>query len=143
MESKSDPAAVGTTSAPKHATGDVLLAVAEGNAETQPDEATLEHIFSCDRCSQNVRDIRTSLAALGATALRKPAAPKPVSAAPVTNAPLTNAPLDARAVLDSMPPIASSDDSDPSRKMIWKVVLIGAVLAAAMFFLRSFASGLR
>jgi hypothetical protein len=138
VDSKSDPAAVGTASAPKHASGDALLAVAEGNAETQPDEATVEHIFSCDRCSQNVRDIRTSLAALGATAMRKPAAAKPAAAAPAPSAP-----VDARAVLDSMPPIASTDDSDPSRKMIWKVVLIGAVLAAALFFLRSFATGLR
>jgi hypothetical protein len=128
-----------------HVRGDALLAVAEGNAN-QPDEATLAHIFSCERCGANVREIRAGLAALGI----KPKAAKPEAAAPAA----IDAPIDALATSDPVeaalwsetPAGAGSSDEAPaierSRKMIFKVAVLGACLVGGLVYLRGCASTL-
>jgi len=121
-----------------HVHGDVLLSVAEGDAASQPDEATLAHIFSCDQCSQNVRDIRSGLAALGVKpgGTKKTAAPAAATMATMPVLPMSGGP--------TLPPepVLVDETADRSRGMIWKIVLVGAVLGGALFYLRTFASSL-
>jgi hypothetical protein len=133
-----------------HARGDVLLAVAEGDPLSQPDEATLAHIFSCEQCSQNVRELRSSLAALGletgrakAAAARGGARPtEPIAAPAAGSGP--DAQLGAELGMNGGTQLdAEAEAEQRSRRMIWKLVLFGVVIAAALIFLRSFAASLR
>jgi len=133
-----------------HASGAALIAVAEGNAEAQPDEATLGHIFSCDRCGEHVREIRSSMASLGIKPDRsKPAAPRPAAsltelsaALPSMSAPSSTSSSNGSAVDLGEMPLATEDSSDRARKMIWKIAILGTVLGGALYYMRSFAGGL-
>lgn len=143
------------TATETHVTGADLMAVAEGDADHQPSEAALNHIFSCPRCSGSVREIRQGLASFGAAAA-KPAARAAPRAAATPN--LLDA-LDARSdlkgarvgdldpaqLLGSLSERAGADDEadyDRSRRLIVKVVVVGVLLALGMLWMKSFASGL-
>ncbi len=58
-------AAKSTSNQGPHASGEALLAVAEGDPGRQPDETTLTHLFSCNHCLGALRDLRGGLVSLG------------------------------------------------------------------------------
>lgn len=111
-----------------HVRGEVLLAIAEGIAEKQPDDATLGHVFSCEQCAGNLREMRRGL--LGLTS--DPAAPAPMDLADAAD------PLDPEAIAASVD--LKDDVADRSRSMLWKVALMGVALAGALYYMRSLAS---
>ncbi len=118
------------TSRVTHADGDQLVAVAEGTDERQPDETTLAHIFSCQQCSANVREIRSGLAALSGS-------PSPSAAAEVP--PIA---ADAAAGLITAPdaaPASAEPVEARARGLIWKIALVGVGLTIALLYLRSLA----
>jgi len=109
-----------------HADGAVLLAVAEGDAERQPDEATLAHIFSCARCGATLQELRQGLSGLAVGA----------SVAPSAEEFLAN---DAGLDLASAESFAAEQRA---RSMIWKLAIVGVLLAIGMLWLRSSAASL-
>jgi hypothetical protein len=111
-----------------HAAGDVLLSIAEGDPERQPSEGMVAHVFSCELCSGNLRELRAGLAGLAA---RPGARPEPGS--------LGDEPS---AMLDALRD-DGEDDVARARKLIWKVAILGIVLAIGLVYLRGFAAGMR
>ena len=99
-----------------HVDGATLVAVAEGDPEKQPSEDVLSHLFTCDECSQNLREVRTGLTGLGGME-------------PVPD-------LEADPMLLEWS-LASGDEPDPSDRarkfMLWMliagVILVGAMMA--------------
>lgn len=136
------------TGAPAHATGAELLAVAEGDVDRAPNDAVVEHVFSCERCSASVRELRSSLATLASArpvAAAGPAAPRGTPAAsrarPAEPLELAAANLpDADSLMRELN--AEEESYARSRRLIVKVLLAGALLAIGMLWMRSFASGL-
>jgi len=118
-------ATICTLAAEAHAAGDALLAVAEGDAEKQPSETMLAHIFSCAKCTENLRDIRRGLLGLAGGAG-------------------ANAPVDLLGLVTSADVAPTPEDADVarSRKLIVKVAIVGGLLAIGLVFLRSFAANL-
>jgi len=122
-----------------HADGKVLLAVAEGNPERQPDEAALSHIFSCESCGATLKEMRASLAMLATGA-----APRSATGAAPKSAPKTVSAeqflaenVDLNASLDDS---SSFDAESRARSLIWKLAIIGALLTAGLLWLQSSAS---
>ncbi len=128
-----------STAATPHATGDALMAVAEGDPQHQPSEATLNHIFTCEHCSGSVREIRAGLATLATPAPRSTSATVPLKVP-------TQAAAPGSGLVDPDPLLASlrqsEDDYDRSRRLIVKVVVVGILLVFGMLWMRSFAAGL-
>ncbi len=130
-----------------HADGVALLAVAEGDADHQPIESVLNHIFSCARCGAILREMRSGLALLTIPA-------RPITAAPITartNAAPTRRKAAGGTVLDPMELLAEPGANggidadvgyDRSRKLIVKLLIIGALLVIGMLWLRSFVAGM-
>jgi hypothetical protein len=117
-----------TTDAPNvvHADGKALLAVAEGKQDQQPDEATLAHIFSCESCATTVKEMRLGLNGL-ASGDKEPAL--------------------AEATLDATPDEVQAECSsyaveERAKSMIWKLLIVGALLAIGMLWLKSSAASL-
>ena len=117
-----------TTDAPNvvHADGKALLAVAEGKQDQQPDEATLAHIFSCESCATTVKEMRLGLKGLA----RGDDKPAPVDAA-----------------LGATPDEVAAECSsyaaeDRAKSMIWKLLIVGGLLAIGMLWLKSSAASL-
>lgn len=109
-----------------HADGKALFAVAEGKPDQQPDEATLAHIFSCDKCATTLQEMRRGLSGL-ATGGEKP--------------------QPADAVLDASPESMQAECSSyaaeaRAKSMIWKLLIVGALLAIGMLWLKSSAASL-
>ncbi|MSR45723.1 MAG: hypothetical protein EXS13_01425 [Planctomycetes bacterium] len=98
-----------------HANGTTLFAVAAGDPAKQLDESTLSHVFSCRSCSATVREIRSGLSAIATD-------PEP-NALPTLREPV-------------------DDESPRSRRMVIKLIAIGALLAGALLWMRAFAAGL-
>jgi len=131
------------TAAATHATDAMLFAVAEGEAARQPDEATLGHIFGCPRCSATVREMRAGLAAFAVVA-RPAAQPQPVGAGLPNVAAAPRAAAEAATQLAaSASDLATSGEDGSSRRMIFKLAAVGILLAAALWWMRSLADGLR
>lgn len=126
MRSETSPAA--STESVAHAGGDQLLAIAEGDPERQPSAEMVAHVFSCERCSGNLRELRAGLAGLAA----RPAARTEPGG-------LEDEPSD---LLDSLRD-DGEDDVARARKLIWKVAILGIVLAIGLVYLRGFAAGMR
>lgn len=141
------------TAAAAHAAGGVLFAVAEGDAARQPDEATLGHIFGCPRCSATVREMRAGLAAFAVAPRSGPAGdvPSAATAPAIGSRPSAAAPSDPKSAASaaamllaaSEPAAAAGDDGGAARRMICKLAVVGSLLAAALWWMRSFADGLR
>jgi hypothetical protein len=45
----------------RHVSGELLLAIAEGDSDRSPSEAELTHAFSCEVCAKNLDELRQSL----------------------------------------------------------------------------------
>jgi anti-sigma factor ChrR (cupin superfamily) len=109
-----------------HADGKALFAVAEGKPDQQPDEATLSHIFSCEQCATALKEMRQGLSGL-ATGDRKPQ--------------LAEAALDA--TMEEMQAECSSYAvEDRAKSLIWKLLIVGGLLAIGMLWLKSSATSL-
>jgi hypothetical protein len=109
-----------------HADGKALLAVAEGKVEQQPDEATLAHIFSCEKCSTTLKELRLGLSGLA------------IGEAP---------PALSDEILEASPEMMMNElDSyaaeDRAKSMIWKLAIVGGLLAIGMLWLKSSAASL-
>jgi anti-sigma factor ChrR (cupin superfamily) len=107
-----------------HADGKTLLAVAEGEAEQQPDEAMLTHIFSCEKCSASLKELRMGLSGLAVG--KEPAQ-------------MADAMIEADPEL-MLNQLDSYDAEDRARGMIWKLAIIGALLTIGMLWLKSSAA---
>lgn len=122
-----------------HADGKVLLAVAEGNLERQPDEAMLAHIFSCESCGATLKEMRASLSllALGVAPKSAPKAAPKVAPNAVSAEQFLAENLDLNTALDDS---ASYDAERRARSLIWKLAIIGGLLTAGLLWLQSSAS---
>ena len=109
-----------------HADGKALFAVAEGKPDQQPDEAVLSHIFSCDQCATTLKEMRQGLSGLAAGDQK---------------------PAPGEAALDAMTDELRAECSsyaveDRAKNMIWKLLIIGGLLAIGMLWLKSSATSL-
>jgi anti-sigma factor ChrR (cupin superfamily) len=133
-----------TTANSAHADGRALLAVAEGDADHPPSDAVVAHIFSCERCSGHVRELRAGLAGLAST---KSAAS---SSGHAKSAKSPSSAVDAIALDDDAagePELTLLEDEeetiDRARLLVWKVAIVGGVLAAALYVVRFLAPTMR
>src|SRR5262249_53828411 len=94
-----------------HADGKVLLAVAEGHPERQPDESVLAHVFSCPSCSATLKEMRASLTILST------GAPPPASAEELLSGGGDFERFDAE----------SYAAEKRARSLIWKLAILGAL----------------
>jgi hypothetical protein len=131
-----------------HAPGAVLFAVAEGDAAKQPGDAVLAHIFGCRTCSATVRELRSGLAAFAVAPRVKPAAADGVDHGvglgdDGLHAPSRPPTPTAEALLAAGEGAATdSGSAGASRKLIVKLAVVGVLLAAILWWMRSFAAGL-
>jgi hypothetical protein len=107
-----------------HADGKVLLAVAEGDPDKQPDDTVLTHIFSCPRCSATLKEMRQSLTVLATGA-------PPIESADEI---LSGGGDFDRTETDSYAA------EQRARSLIWKLAIIGGLLTVGMLWLRSSAA---